>query len=143
MNVAGILSVKGTDIVTAKPGQTLREIAAVLARHKIGAIVVTDEQQAVCGIFSERDLVRAIAEDGDRAMEEPLQTYMTRDVVTCAKEDTVAELMTRMTDGRFRHLPVLENDRLIGIISIGDVVKRRIAETELEVEAMKGYIASG
>lgn len=143
MNVAGILSVKGTDIVTAKPGQTLREIAAVLARHKIGAIVVIDEQQAVCGIFSERDLVRAIAEDGNRAMEEPLQTYMTRDVVTCAKEDTVAELMTRMTDGRFRHLPVLENDRLIGIISIGDVVKRRIAETELEVEAMKGYIASG
>lgn len=143
MNVAGILSVKGSKIVTAEADQTLRKTAAVLASHKIGAIVVTDEQNTVCGIFSERDLVRAIAEDGDRAMEEPLQTYMTKNVVTCAKNDTVAELMTRMTDGRFRHLPVLENDRLVGVISIGDVVKQRIAETELEVEAMRGYIASG
>lgn len=142
MNVAGILSVKGNKIVTAKPNQTLRDIATVLARNKIGAIVVTDEQDAVCGIFSERDLVRAIAEDGDRAMEEPLETYMTKDVVTCAKQDTVADLMNRMTEGRFRHLPVLEDGKLIGIISIGDVVKRRIAETELEVEAMRGYIAS-
>lgn len=143
MNVAGMLSVKGSDIITARPDQTLRATAAILARHKIGAIVVTDDQDTVCGIFSERDLVRAIAEDGDRAMEEPLEAYMTRNVITCAKDDTVADLMNRMTEGRFRHLPVVENEKLIGIISIGDVVKQRIAETELEVEAMRGYIASG
>jgi len=143
MNVAGILRVKGGDIVTVKPDDSLRETVRTLASQNIGAAVVMDEGDRVCGIISERDLVRAIAENGDRALDEAVKSFMTKNVVTCAKEDTVAELMTRMTEGRFRHLPVLENDRLVGIISIGDVVKQRIAEQEQEVEAMRGYIASG
>ena len=143
MNVAGILRVKGGDIVTVKPDDSLRETVRTLASQNIGAAVVMDEGDRVCGIISERDLVRAIAENGDRALDEAVKSFMTKNVVTCVKEDTVAELMTRMTEGRFRHLPVLENDRLVGIISIGDVVKQRIAEQEQEVEAMRGYIASG
>lgn len=143
MNVAGILSVKGDKIITAKPGQTLREIASTLAKHKIGAIVVTDAGNAVCGIFSERDLVRAVAEGGEGALNDKIDAHMTSDVITCVRDDTVADLMSKMTQGRFRHLPVVEDGQLIGIISIGDVVKQRIAETELEVEAMRGYIASG
>ena len=143
MNVAGILREKGEDIVTVNPDDSLRETVQTLASQNIGAAVVTDERDRVCGIISERDIVRAIAENGDRALEAAVKTFMTKNVVTCSKQDTVAELMTRMTEGRFRHLPVLEGERLVGIISIGDVVKQRIAEQEMEVEAMRGYIASG
>ncbi len=143
MNVASILKTKGSDIVTATADGTLRDIAATLASHKIGAIVVTDASGSVVGIFSERDLVRAIAATGEGALKERVRDHMTKDVVTCGREDTVADLMSKMTEGRFRHLPVVEDDALIGIISIGDVVKRRIQETEQEVEAMRGYIASG
>lgn len=143
MNVAGILKTKGSDIVTATPDETLRDIAAILASRKIGAIVVTGSTGGVSGIFSERDLVRAIAESGDAALNDKVQDHMTTSVVTCVREDTVADLMSKMTEGRFRHLPVVEDGQLIGIISIGDVVKWRIEETEREVEAMRGYIASG
>ena len=143
MNVAGILKSKGSDIVTATPEGSLRDVATTLASHKIGAIVVTDTSGSVVGIFSERDLVRAIAATGEGALNDRIRDHMTKEVVTCAREDTVADLMTKMTEGRFRHLPVVEDGALIGIISIGDVVKRRIQETEQEVEAMRGYIASG
>ncbi|MGI9412104.1 MAG: CBS domain-containing protein [Hyphomicrobiales bacterium] len=143
MNVAGILRDKGEDIVTMNPDESLRETVQTLASQNIGAVVVTDDRDRVCGIISERDIVRAIAENGDRALEAAVKSFMTKNVVTCSKQDTVAELMTRMTEGRFRHLPVLEGERLVGIISIGDVVKQRIAEQEMEVEAMRGYIASG
>ncbi len=143
MNVAGILRVKGGDAVTVAPDSSLRETVKTLAAQNIGAVVVLDDGERVCGIISERDIVRAVAENGDRALDEPVKSFMTQNVVTCAKDDLVAELMTRMTEGRFRHLPVLEGDRLVGIISIGDVVKQRIAEQEQEVEAMRGYIASG
>lgn len=143
MNVAGILKFKGSDIITAAPGQTLREIASTLATNKIGAIVVTDTNGRVAGIISERDLVRAIAESGGAVLNETADRHMTREVVTCGREDNIAELMAKMTEGRFRHLPVVEDGKLTGIISIGDVVKQRIQETESEVEAMRGYIASG
>lgn len=143
MNVAGILRVKGAETVTVTPDSSLRESVRTLSAQNIGAAVVLDEGDRVCGILSERDVVRAVAENGDRALDEPVKSFMTKNVVTCAKDDLVAELMTRMTEGRFRHLPVLEGDKLVGIISIGDVVKQRIAEQEQEVEAMRGYIASG
>ncbi len=143
MNVAGILKSKGSEIVTATANETLRDLAGTLAKRKIGAIVVTDASGGVAGIFSERDLVRAIAASGESALNDLVREHMTKDVVTCARDDTVADLMSKMTEGRFRHLPVVEDGKLIGIISIGDVVKRRIQETELEVEAMRGYIASG
>lgn len=143
MNVSGILKSKGSNIVTASPGQSLREIARTLAEHKIGAIVVTGPAGNLAGIFSERDLVRAIASAGDSALDEPISNHMTSEVVTCAMDDTVAELMSKMTEGRFRHLPVVEDGALRGIISIGDVVKRRIQESEQEVAAMRDYIAAG
>lgn len=143
MNVAGILKSKGSEIVTAGPQETLREVAGTLASRKIGAIVVTEASGAVAGIFSERDLVGAIAATGESALNDKVRDHMTKDVVTCMRDESVADLMVKMTDGRFRHLPVVEDGALIGIISIGDVVKRRIQETEQEVEAMRGYIASG
>ena len=143
MNVSGILKSKGSGIITASPSQSLREIARTLAENKIGAIVVTGPAKDLVGIFSERDLVRAIASAGDSALDEPIGNHMTSDVVTCALEDTVAELMAKMTEGRFRHLPVVEDGALLGIISIGDVVKRRIQESEQEVAAMRDYIAAG
>lgn len=143
MNVAGMLKSKGSEIVTANRSQTLHEIASTLAARKIGAILVTDPAGALIGIFSERDLVRAIAVNGAGALNEAIGAYMTKDVITCAMEDTVVDLMAKMTEGRFRHLPVVKDGRLCGVISIGDVVKRRIEETEHEVEAMRDYIASG
>jgi CBS domain-containing protein len=143
MNVAGILKVKGSDIVTARADHTLLETAQTLAAHRIGALVVTEGDGRVSGIISERDIIRAIAENGAQALKSPVKSFMTANVVTCVPEDTVADLMNEMTQGRFRHLPVVEDGRLTGIVSIGDVVKQRIAETELEVEAMRGYIASG
>lgn len=143
MNVAGILKVKGSDIITARADHTLLETAQTLAAHRIGALVVTEGDGRVGGIISERDIIRAIAENGVQALQSPVKSFMTANVVTCVPEDTVADLMNEMTQGRFRHLPVVEDGRLTGIVSIGDVVKQRIAETELEVEAMRGYIASG
>ncbi len=143
MNVATILSLKGGDVATAKAGATLMDIAKDLATHKVGAMVVVDESGGVAGIISERDIVRAVSDDGASALARDAGDHMTKNVVTCGMDDTVANLMERMTDGRFRHLPVVEAGKLVGIVSIGDVVKQRIAEAEQEAEAMRSYIATG
>ena len=142
MNVAGILKLKGHDVLTLGPSSTLKEAADALTHHKIGAVVVADDDEAL-GILSERDIVRAVSLGGSTAMTAPISRYMTEKVVTCGYEDTVDQLMEAMTSGRFRHVPVVEGGRLKGIISIGDVVKHRIAETEQEAEAMRVYIANG
>ena len=143
MTVAAILNDKGRDVVTAKAGDPLTDICAVLAERRIGAVVVTDPDGGVKGIVSERDVVRAIAREGAAALPKPVSSVMTRAVVSCAEEETVAELMSKMTEGKFRHLPVIRGGRLVGIVSIGDVVKRRIAEAEFEARAMRDYIATG
>ena len=143
MNVEKILDQKGRKVTTADDGVSLGEIVKSLANQKIGAIVVTTSDGQVVGIVSERDIVRAVSEEGGSALSEPVGRFMTKRVVTCVKEDTVAELMSSMTAGRFRHLPVVEDGRLAGIISIGDVVKERIAEAEQEAQAMREYIATG
>jgi len=143
MNVATILSDKGSKVVTASPDDTLLEIARTLRQHSIGCIVVSKDQGKIAGIVSERDLVRAVAELGPDVLSTPVSGHMTRKVFTCHKSDTINTIMTAMTDGRFRHMPVIENDRLIGVISIGDVVRLRIAEAELEASAMRSYIATG
>ena len=140
MNVKAILSTKGSEVITIGPNATLEEAIAILAKHRIGAVVVLGAEQRVIGILSERDIVRALAERGAGAAKEPLAQTMTRVVVTCGEADTVSELMERMTRGRFRHIPVVEQDRLIGIISIGDVVKQRLGEMERESEALRDYI---
>jgi CBS domain-containing protein len=140
MNVKTILSVKGIEVITIGPNATLEQAIAALTKHRIGALVVLGADERVIGILSERDIVRTLAERGAGALKEPLAQTMTRGVVTCSETDTVSELMERMTRGRFRHIPVMEQDRLIGIISIGDVVKQRLHEMERESEALKDYI---
>ena len=140
MNVKTILAAKGSEVTTIAPTATLEEATAVLAKHRIGAVVVLGADQRVIGILSERDIVRALSERGAGALKEPLAQTMTRVVVTCGESDSVSDLMERMTRGRFRHIPVLEQDRLIGIISIGDVVKQRLAEMARESEALRDYI---
>ncbi|GGE47876.1 inosine-5-monophosphate dehydrogenase [Agaricicola taiwanensis] len=142
MTVAHILATKGHDVVTAEQGDTLTKVASVMAERRIGAVVVTGGEGTVLGILSERDIVRAVAEGGADALAASVAAHMTRKVVTTTGEETIPALMERMTEGRFRHLPVLKNGRLDGIVSIGDVVKHRLAEIESEASAMRDYIAS-
>jgi CBS domain-containing protein len=140
MTVKSILSNKGNNVITIEPTATLEDAIATLARHKIGALVVRGPEQRVIGILSERDVVRALAEDGAAALKTPLAQVMTRKVSTCTEADTVSVIMEQMTHGKFRHVPVLDKDRLVGIISIGDVVKHRLHEMERESEALRDYI---
>lgn len=140
MSVAEILATKGTDVITAERDASLMEVAQLLAKHGIGALIVMDGDK-VCGIASERDLIRRISSDGPGAMEDAIETCMTAKVVSCKPGDTIDTLMTLMTDGRFRHLPVIDGGRLAGIISIGDVVKRKIEQAERDTEELKRYIA--
>jgi len=143
MTVARILKDKGRDVATIAPEETLQDAVNMLSARRIGALVVTDFAGRVAGILSERDIVRAACRNGGEALGEPVSAHMTREVVTCGNDDSIGRLMEIMTAGRMRHLPVVEDGVLAGIISIGDVVKRRIAEAELEAESLKAYIASG
>jgi CBS domain-containing protein len=140
MTVKAILSVKGSDVVTIEPTANLESAARILADRRIGALVVLGANHRIVGILSERDIVRAIAERGAAALSEPLSQVMTREVKTCKESDTVAEIMEWMTTGKFRHVPVVEQERLAGIVSIGDVVKHRLHEMEREQEALRDYI---
>jgi CBS domain-containing protein len=137
-----MLSEKGRDVVTTFATASIAGAIDKLTKHKIGALVVVDDNDRIAGIISERDIVRAIAEHGAEILSTPLSAVMTRAVVTCSENETVNDVMTRMTRGRFRHLPVVENDRLTGIISIGDVVRARIEQVEREAEDMRAYIAA-
>jgi CBS domain-containing protein len=143
MNVAAILKAKGRAVSTARPDVTLLEVSSRLAAKKIGAIVIIGDKGEVAGIISERDIIRNIADGGEAALSKPASEAMTRNVVTCQETTTLDDLMQIMTQGRFRHIPVVEEDALVGIVSIGDVVKLHIAEVEMEVEAMRGYLATG
>jgi CBS domain-containing protein len=140
MTVRAILSLKGRDVVTIKPTASLVTAAKVLAERRIGALVVTDTAERVADILSERDIVRALAERGPDALHESLDQAMTRRVVTCTEAMTISEVMERMTIGKFRHLPVVKLGRLVGIVSIGDVVKYRLATMQHESESMRDYI---
>jgi CBS domain-containing protein len=139
MTVASIMS---RSVVTIEPNRSIADVAELLAGRRIGAAVVTGVEGAVIGIISERDVVRAVAQGGGAALATPVSAHMTRNVVTCETATPITQVMALMTHGKFRHLPVVENDRLAGIVSIGDVVKRRLAEFEAESAAMRDYIAS-
>jgi CBS domain-containing protein len=141
MNVKGILDEKGRDVVTLGPDATLADAMRVLAEHGIGALVITKGGR-IAGILSERDIVRAIARDGASALESSVASTMTSKVQVCHEENTVNKVMEIMTAGRFRHLPVEKDGVLDGIVSIGDVVKRRIEEVEREAEDIRSYIAT-
>ncbi len=142
MLVAHILNEKGRDVVSIRPEATLQDAAAVLTRHRIGALIVHGEAGALMGIISERDIVRAVAEHGEAALGLPVSARMTADVAVCDEAGTIAEIMETMTRQRFRHLPVVRDGKVCGIISIGDVVKSRIYETVCEAEALKEYVAT-
>ena len=143
MLVSHILREKGRDVLAIRPDATLFEAARILSKNRIGALVVQDDDGGLNGIISEREIVRAIAEEGAPGLATTVGERMVSDVATCEENDTIAEIMEMMPRCRFRHLPVVENGRVAGIISIGDVVKIRIAETLREAQALKEYIATG
>ncbi|WP_159951195.1 CBS domain-containing protein [Rhizobium sp. 18065] len=136
-----ILEQKGRDVVTVGPNVTLGEAAHILEENKIGAVVVVGMENRIVGIFTERDVVRAIGQNGRDAFDQPISTLMTANVYRCREDTSVNELMEMMSARRFRHVPVEDNGKLSGIISIGDVVKSRIREIETEAEQIKAYIA--
>lgn len=142
MLVKHVLVEKGRDVIAISADSTLSEAARLLARKRIGAIVVRDASGALAGILSERDVVRAVADESVSALARPVSAYMTRAVATCSETDSIQDLMEMMTIGRFRHVPVVENDQVTGMISIGDVVKTRIAETVREAESLREYISA-
>lgn len=143
MYVESVLKSKGAQVVTAKPDASVEDVARLLDEAKIGAVVISADDVRVSGILSERDIVAAIAAKGPAALELPTSALMTRDVVTCKPEDHIAELMVTMTEKRIRHLPVLIDGSLAGIISIGDVVRCRVQEIEAEAEALRTYVTQG
>jgi CBS domain-containing protein len=142
MTVANILEQKSKGVITLPPDCTMQQVLNLLHDKKIGAVVVAEGQDVIRGIVSERDIVRAIATKGADALAEPASKHMSSPVVTCSETDSIGTVMEKMTDGRFRHIPVERQGKMIGIISIGDVVKKRIEDAEREAAEMRNYIAS-
>jgi CBS domain-containing protein len=142
MIVNRILSLKGRNVVSIEPHRSLGEAVKLLSERRIGALLVVDGSKAVSGIVSERDIVRAVASQGAGALDQPISGFMTQNVVTCTGETAINDVMELMTQQKFRHIPVVEGGSLVGIISIGDVVKLRLEEIEAETQAIKEYIAT-
>jgi len=142
MTVKTILSAKGGDLISIEPTATLDTAVKTLAKHRIGALLVLGPDRRVIGILSERDIVRVLAEQGADVLTKPLAQVMTRKVVTVGPTEAVGAIMERMTTGKFRHVPVVEQEQVVGIISIGDVVKHRLHEMEQESAALRDYIQS-
>lgn len=140
MSVRILLQRKSGDVVTISPDASLTEAVACLAQHRIGAVVALSDLGRLEGILSERDLVRILAEKGPDVLSSPVSSVMTRAVVTCTPDEPIPVIMERMTRGRFRHVPVVEGGKLLGIISIGDVVKHRVEEMERESAELRDYI---
>lgn len=140
MFVAEILKTKGNAVFSIAPERTVADACAALEERRVGALVVCDGDR-VAGVFSERDVVRALAADGAAALNQPVAEYMTAKVIFAEPKEEMSALMSRMTDRRIRHLPVLEGERLVGVISIGDVVKCQIAEHAQEADSLRSYIA--
>jgi CBS domain-containing protein len=143
MLIGQILAGKGRDVVSTRPDATIAEVAGLLKARRIGAVVVTDENGALCGIISERDLARGLADHGAGLLDMRVGQLMTAGVVTCSPDDGIGQLMQTMTERRFRHLPVVQDGEMVGIISIGDVVKYRLQELEHETSMLHDYISGG
>jgi CBS domain-containing protein len=143
MTVARILAGKGRTVTTVLPHATMREVIDVLANKHIGALVIADDDGAMKGIVSERDVVRTLASNGVEAMDKPVSSFMTKDVKSASEEDGVIDVARRMSAGRFRHMPVLGDDgRLVGIVSVGDAIKYRLEQMEAEQSALREYIST-
>ncbi|MDW3119313.1 CBS domain-containing protein [Roseovarius pacificus] len=141
MLVQQILKSKGDDgVITVKPGTSVSDAAQILAERRIGGVIVSREGDTADGILSERDIVRALAVKGTGCLMETVDTMMTRNPVCCTRQDSSDQVLTRMTEGRFRHMPVVEDGKLVGIVTIGDVVKARLQELAMEKDALEGMI---
>jgi CBS domain-containing protein len=138
-----VIRAKGNAVVTVEPQMDVRTLLGVLAEHGIGAVVVSSDGTTVEGIVSERDIVRALADRGATVISEPVSAIMTADVKTCPPDAPVVDLMLTMTEGRFRHVPVVSGGKLAGIVSIGDIVKNRVGELEIERDSLSRYITTG
>jgi CBS domain-containing protein len=143
MQVAAILRAKGNTVARAGSDISVADALNILKQHHIGAVVVADDDRTLKGILSERDIVRGLADHGAEALDFPVTALMTSEVITCSEDRSVDELMRDMTEHRIRHLPVMRDGRLAGIVSIGDLVKYRLDELEGERDAMRDYIATG
>lgn len=143
MHVSGLLDTKGSDVITAGPQDQVSSVAALLAQHRIGAVVVSSDGQSIDGVVSERDIVRALAERGAASLDEPVSAIMTSQVFTCEPSTTIEQLMALMTERRIRHVPVVIDGAIGGIVSIGDVVKDRMKDLETETQVLHEYIAGG
>jgi CBS domain-containing protein len=143
MLIGQILASKGREVVSTRPDAATTEVAGLLKARRIGAVVVIDEDGVLCGIISERDLARGLADHGADLLDMQVSELMTKDVVTCSPEDGIGQLMQIMTERRFRHLPVVQDGKMVGIISIGDVVKYRLQELEAETHLLHDYISGG
>jgi CBS domain-containing protein len=141
MSIGSILKSKGSEIISARADDTAEQVAKLLSAHNIGAVLIRAADGQVLGILSERDIVRAIGRHGDAALKLTASALMSRNVISCTPEDTVAKAMEIMTARRFRHLPVVDHGNLVGMISIGDVVKERIGEAEQEAEQLRAFVA--
>lgn len=141
MTVSKILHSKGTtDVFTITPDKTVADAAALLSEKRIGSLVISEDGKKALGILSERDIVREIGRRGPGCLNETVSEMMTRELVTCQRSDRADDILARMTKGRFRHMPVVENDEMIGIVTLGDVVKYRLEEVKMEKEALEGMI---
>jgi len=140
MTVATILAAKGHDVVTIEPSASLAAAARLLAEKRIGAVLILGADRRIAGILSERDIVRVIAEHGADVLNEPVSVAMTRKVSTCNETELVSKIMERMSAGKFRHMPVVDQGQPVGMISIGDVVKHRLQAMEQDSVAMRDYI---
>lgn len=143
MTIAHILQDKPQRMITVGPEQTLQQAAEVLGRERIGALLVLKPNGDIAGILSERDIVRAVGTDGAAVLERPVAETMTKDVTCCAPDDSIDSAMALMTERRFRHLPVRQGGRVVGMISIGDVVKKKVEDAEAESQSLREYIARG
>lgn len=143
MLVSGLLDSKGSDVITAAPDAKVADVVALLAEHRIGAVVVSTDGRRIDGVVSERDIVRALADRGAASLDEPVSAIMTTQVYICEPTSTVEQLMELMTRRRIRHVPVVVDDVVCGIVSIGDVVKDRMSELETETHVLHEYIAHG
>ncbi len=141
MNMHSILAHKGHSVVSVDPSASIAEVTHVLAEHRIGAVLVCNERGDLMGILSERDIVAALAANGASTLDHSAERLMTRHVTTATPRTSVAEAMSMMSHGRFRHLPVVEHARVVGVISIGDVVKARMSQQEQEVDSLKAYVS--
>lgn len=143
MTIAHLLHDKPKRMITVGPEQTLQQAAEVLARERIGALLVLKPNGDIAGILSERDIVRAVGDQGAEVLGRPVAELMTKDVTCCAPEDSVDSAMALMTEKRFRHLPVRQGGKIVAMISIGDVVKKKVEDAEAESQSLREYIARG